>query len=82
MFPITVRIISSEGEQGLVMIKYTQIIHLYSRIFHDFPLKKQKQSGWWFHPIPKICISQLGWVFPTEWENHLKVMFQENHQPD
>ena len=39
MFPITVRIISSEGEQGLVMIKYTQIIHV-SRIFHDFPLKK------------------------------------------
>ena len=30
---------------------------------------------WWFEPLWKIGVHQLGWLFPTEWKNN-PVMFQ------
>ena len=35
-------------------------------------------TGWWFQPLWKIWIRQLGWLFPTEWKNKIHV---PNHQP-
>jgi hypothetical protein len=35
-------------------------------------------TGWWFQPLWKIWVRQLGLLFPTEWKNHPNV---PNHQP-
>ena len=40
-------------------------------------LSKSCVSGWWFHPLWKIFISQLGWLFPI----YGKIKNVPNHQP-
>ena len=36
-------------------------------------------SGWWFQPLWRIWVRQLGWLFPTEWKHKKNKV--PNHQP-
>ena len=38
----------------------------------------QLLTGWWFQSLWKIWVSQLGWLFLTEWKNNPNV---PKHQP-
>ena len=37
------------------------------------------ETGWWFQPLWKIWLRQLGWLFPIWWESQKKHV--PNHQP-
>ena len=37
------------------------------------------ETGWWFQPLWKIWLCQLGWLFPIWWESQ-KNMFQTTNQ--
>ena len=53
------------GIQNLLRIMILKIIYL----------------GWWFQPLWKIWVRQLGSLFPIWWESHSKFHCSSHHQP-